>query len=170
MTDLAEEWLAEGPGGVRVSVSICFDRLTGSEARRNLRTLDLVKGRRHPFLLTPHSFWSLDDRLVVVTEETDCLLSDLWRLYDQAGEKGVPADELTRLTAEVAEVLDFLHRHGVTHRSVRPESIYLHQGHVKLGILNLADYRDPKERRRPSAKCYGHDGSGSLLRSGRSPK
>ncbi len=37
-------------------------------------------------------------------------------------------DEAVRITTQVADALDYAHRHGVIHRDIKPENILLHDG------------------------------------------
>src|SRR6185436_4674334 len=37
-------------------------------------------------------------------------------------------EEAVRITREVADALDYAHRHGVIHRDIKPENILLHDG------------------------------------------
>ena len=37
-------------------------------------------------------------------------------------------DEALRITTQVADALDYAHRHGVIHRDIKPENILLHDG------------------------------------------
>ena len=51
-------------------------------------------------------------------------------------------DEAVRITTEVADALDYAHRHGVIHRDIKPENILLHDGRsvvADFGIGLVAD-------------------------------
>ena len=43
-------------------------------------------------------------------------------------EKQLPIDDAVRIAREVADALDYAHRHGVIHRDIKPENILLHDG------------------------------------------
>src|SRR3569832_1238799 len=49
---------------------------------------------------------------------------------------GVP--EAVRLAGEVADALDYAHRHGVIHRDIKPENILLHDGHALVADFGIA--------------------------------
>jgi Tol biopolymer transport system component len=47
-------------------------------------------------------------------------------------------DEAVRLTREVADALDYAHRHGVIHRDIKPENILLHDGRPMVADFGIA--------------------------------
>jgi len=44
--------------------------------------------------------------------------------------KQLPVDEARQIATEVADALDYAHRHDVVHRDIKPENIMLHDGHA----------------------------------------
>src|SRR5689334_12790685 len=57
-------------------------------------------------------------------------------------------DEAIRITREVADALDYAHRHGVIHRDIKPENILLHDGRAMLMDFGIAlAVRDRKSTR-----------------------
>jgi eukaryotic-like serine/threonine-protein kinase len=47
-------------------------------------------------------------------------------------------DEAVRVTREVADALDYAHRHGVIHRDIKPENILLHDGRPMVADFGIA--------------------------------
>jgi Tol biopolymer transport system component len=47
-------------------------------------------------------------------------------------------DEAVRITREVADALDYAHRHGVIHRDIKPENILLHDGRPVVADFGIA--------------------------------
>src|SRR5512135_2450936 len=47
-------------------------------------------------------------------------------------------DEAIRIAREVADALDYAHRHGVIHRDIKPENILLHDGRPMVADFGIA--------------------------------
>ena len=47
-------------------------------------------------------------------------------------------DESVRIAGEVADALDYAHRHGVIHRDIKPENILLHDGRPMVADFGIA--------------------------------
>jgi len=57
---------------------------------------------------------------------------------DQLNSQGpLPVDMAVRIGQEVAEALDYAHRHGVVHRDIKPENIMLHEGHAMVADFGI---------------------------------
>jgi len=53
-------------------------------------------------------------------------------------ERQLPVDEAVRIAREVADALEYAHRHGVIHRDIKPENILLHGGHAQVADFGIA--------------------------------
>jgi tRNA A-37 threonylcarbamoyl transferase component Bud32 len=53
-------------------------------------------------------------------------------------ERQLPLEEALRITREVADALDYAHRHDVIHRDVKPENILLEEGHAIVADFGVA--------------------------------
>jgi serine/threonine protein kinase/Tol biopolymer transport system component len=53
-------------------------------------------------------------------------------------ERQLPVDEALRIAREVADALDYAHRHGVIHRDIKPENILLHDGRALVADFGIA--------------------------------
>jgi serine/threonine-protein kinase len=47
-------------------------------------------------------------------------------------------DEAVRITREVADAIDYAHRHGIIHRDIKPENILLHDGRPVVADFGIA--------------------------------
>jgi serine/threonine protein kinase len=54
-------------------------------------------------------------------------------------------DEAIRITTEVADALDYAHRHGVIHRDIKPENILLHDGRPMVMDATSCSHPTPVE-------------------------
>ncbi len=53
-------------------------------------------------------------------------------------EQQLPVDEALGIAREVADALDYAHRHGVIHRDIKPENILLHDGRALVADFGIA--------------------------------
>jgi len=53
-------------------------------------------------------------------------------------EKQLGIEEAVKITTEVADALDYAHRHGVIHRDIKPENILLHDGRPMVADFGIA--------------------------------
>ena len=59
-------------------------------------------------------------------------------LRDRMAREGpLPVDLAVRLLGEVADALDYAHRHGIVHRDIKPENILLHEGHAVVADFGI---------------------------------
>lgn len=129
---------AEAPGGVDVALKIIFRPLSHAAAQQELRSLDLIKKLRHPYLLQTHAYWSLLDRLMIVMEMADGSLKDRKVQCIAEGHSGIPVEELLEYMTESAEAIDYLHAQGIQHRDIKPANLLLIGRHIKLADFGLA--------------------------------
>jgi serine/threonine protein kinase len=133
-----EVWRAEAPGGVPAALKIIFRALGDEEAQHELRSLNLIRRLRHPFLLQTQAFWKLDNRLVIAMDLADGSLRGRLKACTQAGQRGIPVSELLGYMKQASEALDYAHAKGVLHRDIKPDNILLSEGYVKVADFGLA--------------------------------
>ena len=49
----------------------------------------------------------------------------------------LPVDQAIRLSSEIADALDYAHRHDIVHRDIKPENILLHEGHAMVADFGI---------------------------------
>lgn len=136
-----EVWKAELPGGIMKAVKVIFRPIDHEEAKRELESLELIKGLRHHFLLQTISFRPCEDRLFILMDLADGSLRDQLKQAKKEGKTGLPLQDLVRWTREAAEALDYLHDKGVQHRDIKPENILLSEGNVRVADFGLARHQ-----------------------------
>ncbi|GIW84775.1 MAG: hypothetical protein KatS3mg107_0435 [Gemmataceae bacterium] len=138
-----EVWLArKKTSGIEKAIKILPYTTEHSGSRRERRALELIKNLRHPYLLATEDFWISEQRLYIVMELAEGTLRKRLQACREEQRPGIPVDELLRYFREAAEGLDFLHKHAIVHRDIKPDNILLLHGHAKVGDFGLAWHQD----------------------------
>lgn len=133
-----EVWSAEAPGGLMKAVKIVFGYHDERRAQNELRSLDRIKGLRHPFLLNLERIDIVDGQLVIITELADKSLADEYNDWVLQGEPGIPRDKLLNQMMEAADALDYIsEKHSLQHLDIKPENLLMVGRHVKVADFGL---------------------------------
>jgi len=89
---------------------------------------------QHPHILPLFDSGSADGFLFYVMPFIDG--ETLRTRLNRESQLGV--DEAIRIATEVADALDYAHRHGVIHRDIKPENILLHDGRPMIADFGIA--------------------------------
>jgi eukaryotic-like serine/threonine-protein kinase len=103
-------------------------------AERFVQEIKTTAALQHPHILPLFDSGSADGFLYYVMPyiEGETLRTKL----DREHQLGV--DEAVKITTEVADALDYAHRHGVIHRDIKPENILLHDGRPMVADFGIA--------------------------------
>jgi serine/threonine-protein kinase len=103
-------------------------------AERFLAEINVTAALQHPHILPLHDSGETAGFLYYVMPyvEGRPLRERLLR------EKQLPIADAVRITTEVANALDYAHRHGVIHRDIKPENILLHDGQALVADFGIA--------------------------------
>ena len=93
--------------------------------QRFIREADSIAALEHPNIVTVHDRGETDNQLWISTQYVDG--TDAARLLHSRYPAGMPADEVTEITAAIASALDYAHGQGLLHRDVKPANILLGQ-------------------------------------------
>lgn len=100
---------------------------------RFLREIRLAARLNHPHILPLYDSGDADGFLYFVMP-----VMQGQTLRDRLQQKEqIPVDVAVRLAHEVAEALDYAHRHDVVHRDIKPENILLHEGHALVADFGI---------------------------------
>jgi eukaryotic-like serine/threonine-protein kinase len=102
-------------------------------ADRFLREIHLAAKLSHPHILPLFDSGEADGCLYYVMPNVEGL-----SLRDRISAEGkLPIEDALKVTREVADALDYAHRHGVVHRDIKPENIMLHDGHALVADFGI---------------------------------
>ena len=101
--------------------------------QRFLREIRLAAGLTHPHILPVYDSGEANGFLYFVMP-----VMQGQTLRDRLRKEGqLPVDSAVRIAAEVADALDYAHRHDVVHRDIKPENILLHEGHAVVADFGV---------------------------------
>jgi eukaryotic-like serine/threonine-protein kinase len=103
-------------------------------AERFVQEITTTAALQHPHILPLFDSGEVDGFLYYVMPFIDG--ETLRARLDRETQLGV--DEAVRITREVADALDYAHRHGVIHRDIKPENILLHDGRPVVADFGIA--------------------------------
>lgn len=151
LTDaLADRYRIErelGAGGM-ATVYLAHDRKHGREVaikvlradvaeslgrERFLREIQLAARLTHPHILPLHDSGEADGVLYFVMP----VMQGQTLRERMTADALVPIEEAVRIAIEVAEALDYAHRHDIVHRDIKPENILLHEGHAVVADFGI---------------------------------
>jgi serine/threonine-protein kinase len=117
-----------------VAIKVLHDEVVESLARdRFIRETQLAARLNHPHVLPIYDSGEADGTLYFVMP-----LMQGQTLRDRLDADGqLPIDAVLKLATEVADALDYAHRHGVVHRDIKPEHILLHEGHAIIADFGI---------------------------------
>ncbi len=100
---------------------------------RFVREIKLAARLNHPHILPLYDSGEADGYLFYVMP-----VMQGQTLRDRlASGQALPVDEAVRIASEVADALDYAHRHDVVHRDIKPENILLHEGHAIVADFGI---------------------------------
>src|SRR5687768_16024572 len=103
-------------------------------AERFVQEITTTAALQHPHILPLFDSGTADGFLYYVMPyvEGETLRAKL----DRETQLGI--DEAVKIAREVADALDYAHRHGVIHRDIKPENILLHDGRPIVADFGIA--------------------------------
>ncbi len=103
-------------------------------AERFVQEITTTANLQHPHILPLFDSGETDGFLYYVMPyvEGETLRSKL----DRETQLGI--EEAVKITTDVADALDYAHRHGIIHRDIKPENILLHDGRPMVADFGIA--------------------------------
>ncbi len=119
----------------RVAIKVLREELAAAiGAERFLEEIRVTASLQHPHIVPLFDSGSAEGLLwyVMPFVEGETLRSRLAR------ERRLPVDDALQLVREMADALDYAHRHGIVHRDVKPENVLLQSGHALVADFGIA--------------------------------
>jgi serine/threonine-protein kinase len=119
----------------RVAIKVLREELAAAiGAERFLEEIRVTASLQHPHILPLFDSGSAQGLLwyVMPFVEGETLRARIAR------EHRLPVDEALQLAREMADALDYAHRHGIVHRDVKPENVLLQSGHALIADFGIA--------------------------------
>jgi Tol biopolymer transport system component/tRNA A-37 threonylcarbamoyl transferase component Bud32 len=103
-------------------------------AQRFLAEITTTANLQHPHILPLHDSGTVDGTVFYVMPfvEGESLRDRIHR------EKQLPLADAVRIARDVADALDYAHRHGVIHRDIKPDNVLLHDGRAVVADFGIA--------------------------------
>ena len=119
----------------RVAVKVLKPELAAVlGAERFVQEITTTAALQHPHILPLFDSGTADGFLYYVMPFIDG--ETLRSKLDRETQLGI--DEAVRIATNVADALDYAHRHGVIHRDIKPENILLHDGRPMVADFGIA--------------------------------
>src|SRR5690348_16761226 len=103
-------------------------------AERFVQEITTTAALQHPHILPLFDSGTADGFLFYVMPFIDG--ETLRTKLDRERQLGI--EEAVKITRDVADALDYAHRHGVIHRDIKPENILLHDGRPMVADFGIA--------------------------------
>jgi len=118
-----------------VAIKVLHVDVAGSlEHDRFIREIRLAASLTHPHILPLYDSGEADGILFFVMP-----IMRGQTLRDRLRDEGrLSVEAATRIAADVADALDYAHRHGIVHRDIKPENVLLHEGHAVVADFGIA--------------------------------
>jgi serine/threonine-protein kinase len=117
-----------------VAIKVLHPDLAESLGReRFLREIHLAAALTHPHILPLFDSGDADGRMYYVMPSAEG--HSLRDRLDETNQLSI--EESVRIASEVADALDYAHRHGVVHRDIKPQNIMLHEGHALVADFGI---------------------------------
>jgi serine/threonine-protein kinase len=119
----------------KVAIKVLHPELAAAVGgQRFLQEIETVASLSHPHILMLIDSGEADGLLYYVMPYAEG--ESLRRRLDR--ERQLPVDEAVRIAVEVADGLDYAHRHGIVHRDIKPGNILLSEYHALIADFGIA--------------------------------